>query len=515
MWDEQSHCDFLIPNLFGRCQCSSPARQLGPNCVTQGELKDDIESVINTITQIINPDSVMSQQVPPASPVSDTKADPIVENLIGDENEEIRDEQESDEESYHNEDLETEEAHEIINEIHESSTDHKVNNHYTEALHQQASAESPEDNEIQQEEFTQQDTAPLLAELDKVIELLEEITKIPSDEFTTQIIHTTDENITEMSEETDTTENSALSEKETTAFSEFSPEQTAATEIQTEKIEIQTTTENFEEPTTNKMLDKAEEEVSENIIPLDNDDNQVQPSSATESESPQTEIPQTQETEQPEEPKIPSTELPIESQTKQPEFFTTIPPENIAATTQTIIQIASRATSMEPNAPITTTIQNFLNDKTEYTTTPYSIDTTVQTTEQVSTTVTAAVSSTTIQPKIQSKIFDDDFFSNFFQFKFYFVGVKGTRIDLGAGPVSLGLSCTSDKQCQFADPYSYCNLEGKCDCTNVGDASLQGECGADNPGCALGTFQVSKTRSKIYDFLIFEFILVPLNWSMY
>lgn len=61
---------------------------------------------------------------------------------------------------------------------------------------------------------------------------------------------------------------------------------------------------------------------------------------------------------------------------------------------------------------------------------------------------------------------------------------------MGTGPVSLGLSCTDDKQCQLSDPYSYCNLEGKCDCTNVGDASLQGECGAENQGCAIGTFQV-------------------------
>lgn len=58
---------------------------------------------------------------------------------------------------------------------------------------------------------------------------------------------------------------------------------------------------------------------------------------------------------------------------------------------------------------------------------------------------------------------------------------------MGDGPISLGLPCETSQQCQFADPYSFCNENKICDCGH--QAEEPNNCNAEQTGCAAGTFQ--------------------------
>lgn len=59
------------------------------------------------------------------------------------------------------------------------------------------------------------------------------------------------------------------------------------------------------------------------------------------------------------------------------------------------------------------------------------------------------------------------------------------KLDLG--PVSLGMPCNVDSQCQNVDPNTRC-VNKRCDCTYRTNSTAA--CSARNRGCLPGTFQV-------------------------
>lgn len=101
------------------------------------------------------------------------------------------------------------------------------------------------------------------------------------------------------------------------------------------------------------------------------------------------------------------------------------------------------------------------------------------------------VNNKTLHLKHQGKYLFSLHISSYFLFILFkisilFVEIR-TRVDLGDGPVSLGLHCDIDHQCQLADPNTYCNEAKKCDCAHQNDIS--NSCRAEHTGCAAETFQ--------------------------
>lgn len=69
LWESESHCDFLIPDLFGRCQCTAPMRREGDACQPDSLVRPPpLVAAVDTTAS----DNVTDQEQDQENPYGDT-----------------------------------------------------------------------------------------------------------------------------------------------------------------------------------------------------------------------------------------------------------------------------------------------------------------------------------------------------------------------------------------------------------------------------------------------------------